>query len=107
MQETAASEGGHRPPGITDWLLNAVSLMFLMMGMYIAFFIPLMAGIWGMVSLRKSGKESRKAWILYTAVAVLLFLFMLFMQLFLTPWGEPEKVPMAIAANAMLAADSA
>lgn len=93
-------------PSVAAWLLHALTLILLMAGAFIMFFIPLISGIWGLFSLKKAGQESRKAWVFYVLVAALLFVVMLLMQLLLTPWGEAEKVPMSIAAKAMLGVGS-
>lgn len=96
MQGTAAIKEIARP-GLAAWLLHALTAGLLAIGVYSAFFIPLLTAIWGFTSMRKARKQFKKEWITYTLIAASLFASMLIMQLFFTPWGEADQEPIGTA----------
>lgn len=82
-----------RVPGIIDWGFQIIAVILFLAGVFIAFPIPFLTGIYGLFEAKKAEDEYRRRWIIFTLISVFLAIAMFVAWLILSPSGGIEQVP--------------
>ncbi|QQU98309.1 hypothetical protein [Corynebacterium amycolatum] len=91
MQAKGAKD--KRVPGIIDWGFQIIAVILFLVGVFIAFPIPFLTGIYGLFEAKKAEDEYRCRWIIFTLISVFLAIAMFVAWLILSPSGGIEQVP--------------
>lgn len=91
MQAKGAKD--KRVPGIIDWGFQIIAVILFLAGVFIAFPIPFLTGIYGLFEAKKAEDEYRLRWIIFTLISVFLAIAMFVAWLILSPSGGIEQVP--------------
>jgi len=74
MQAKGAKD--KRVPGIIDWGFQIIAVILFLAGVFIAFPIPFLTGIYGLFEAKKAEDEYRRRWIIFTLISVFLAIAM-------------------------------
>lgn len=88
--ETARNQNS---PGMIDWGFQLLAVILFATGVYIAFPVPLLAGIYGAFRLKNTDDKARKQWMVFTIIAALLAVMMFVAWLALSPSGGMGQAP--------------
>ena len=91
MQAKGAKD--KRVPGIIDWGFQIIAVILFLAGVFIAFPIPCLTGIYGLFEAKKAEDEYRRRWTIFTLISVFLAIAMFVAWLILSPSGGIEQVP--------------
>ena len=91
MQAKGAKD--KRVPGIIDWGFQIIAVILFLAGVFIAFPIPFLTGIYGLFEAKKAEDEYRRRWTIFTLISVFLAIAMFAAWLILSPSGGIEQVP--------------
>ena len=91
MQAKGAKD--KRVPGIIDRGFHIIAVILFLAGVFIAFPIPFLTGIYGLFEAKKTEDEYRRRWTIFTLISVFLAIAMFVAWLILSPSGGIEQVP--------------
>lgn len=89
----AKGANNKRVPGLIDWGFQILAVILFVAGVYIAFPIPFLTGIYGLFEAKKAEDKYRRRWITFTLISVILTIAMFIAWLILSPSGGIEQVP--------------